>query len=407
MTFSAFPQDNKATWKFDGQVQLRSEVDGRDFSNKTHPYLFSSLRTRLGASANISDKVLFYAQMQDSRVMGEEATVSTNTKNLDLHKGYVKLVDPLDLPLSIQAGRFEVAYGTERFLGSSQWNYISKSWDGVRFQYNKSFKLDIFALTKNDSMAYISSVTPTTFSYPAKNIYSASLYGFWFTDQLDQSNKLDIFSYYDISRKYDSNDNPDLSQGTFGFNHTGSYGVLSSLTEAAYQYGKKGTKNISAYTISAQGFMKVLSGKVGIGADIVSGTDPNSTTDFNTFDLSYGTPHRRYGLMDYFYESYSSTYGLGVNDFYVTSTYDVPNSALNLSLDLHLLNSNKAKVNYGTRLGEEVDLTVKYNLIKETALTWGGSIFFPGDLMKFYFNTAKGERTDIGFWSYVMITSSL
>ena len=406
MTFTAISQENKATWKFDGQVQLRSEMDGRDFSNKTHPYFYSSLRTRLGAGANISDKVLFYAQVQDSRVLGEETSISTNTKNLDLHQKCLKLVDPFELPLSVQAGRFEVAYGTDRFFSASSWTYTSKAWDGVRFQYNKSFKLDVFALTKSDSAAYISSFSPTTFSYPAKNVYSASVYGFWFTTQLDQANKLDVFSYYDISRKYDAKNNLDLKQGTYGLNHTGSYGILSSLTEAAYQYGKKGTKNVSSFTVSAQGFLKVWTGKVGIGVDVLSGTDPNSTTDFNTFDFSYGSSHKRNGVMDYFFESYSTTYGLGLNDYYVTSAFDVPNTALNVALDLHLLKSNKAKVNYGTDLGQEIDLTLKYNLIKEASLSWGGSIFLPGDLMKTYFQTAKGDRSDLGFWSYVMITAN-
>ncbi len=406
MTFTAISQENKTVWKLDGQVQLRSEMDGRDFSNKTHPYFYSTLRTRLGAGANIADKVLFYAQVQDARLMGEEPSISSNTKNLDLHQGYVKLVDPMEIPLTVQAGRFEVAYGTDRFFSASPWTYTSKAWDGVRFQYNKSFKLDVFALTKNDSSVFASSFSSSTSPYPAKNIYSASVYGFWFTTQLDQSNKLDVFSYYDISRKYDAKNNPDLKQGTYGFNHIGSYGVFSSLAEGAYQYGKKGTKDVSAFTVSAQGFIKLWTGKIGLGVDVISGTDPNSTTDFNTFDLSYGTAHKRNGAMDYFFESYSAAYPLGLNDYYVTSAFDIPGSSFNLALDLHLLNANKQSVAYGRNLGQEIDLTLKYNVIKEATLTWGGSVLLPGDLMKAYFKTAKGDRSDLGFWSYVMITAN-
>ena len=33
-------------WKLNGQIQLRTELDGRDFSNDTHPLTFASLRTR-------------------------------------------------------------------------------------------------------------------------------------------------------------------------------------------------------------------------------------------------------------------------------------------------------------------------------------------------------------------------
>src|ERR1039457_501079 len=52
-----YAQNEKTVWDFDGQIQLRSELDGRDFSNKTYPLVFTSLRTRLGLKANISDKI--------------------------------------------------------------------------------------------------------------------------------------------------------------------------------------------------------------------------------------------------------------------------------------------------------------------------------------------------------------
>lgn len=41
-------QEESSDWKIFGQVQLRSELDARDFSNTTNPFSFSSLRTRLG-----------------------------------------------------------------------------------------------------------------------------------------------------------------------------------------------------------------------------------------------------------------------------------------------------------------------------------------------------------------------
>ena len=37
---SAFAQELDG-WKIKGQIQLRSEVDGRDFSNETHPFTLS------------------------------------------------------------------------------------------------------------------------------------------------------------------------------------------------------------------------------------------------------------------------------------------------------------------------------------------------------------------------------
>ena len=56
-----FAQNENPVWNFDGQIQVRSELDGRDFSNKTYPLTFTSLRTRLGLKADISDDITFYA----------------------------------------------------------------------------------------------------------------------------------------------------------------------------------------------------------------------------------------------------------------------------------------------------------------------------------------------------------
>ena len=108
-------------WKIKGQIQLRSEVDGRDFSNDTHPLTFASLRTRLGIEKTFDKKLQLLVQFQDSRVFGEEGSPNTDLMNIDMHQGFVKLLKPCDWDLKVQAGRLEVVYGTERFFGASNW----------------------------------------------------------------------------------------------------------------------------------------------------------------------------------------------------------------------------------------------------------------------------------------------
>lgn len=120
-------------WKLNGQIQLRSELDGRDFSNSTHPLTFASIRSRLGVEKTFSDKVNFFVQFQDSRVFGEEESPNSYLSNVDLYQGYIKLIKPFDLDFNVQAGRFAIIYGTERFFGASNWSYIGRSFDGVRF----------------------------------------------------------------------------------------------------------------------------------------------------------------------------------------------------------------------------------------------------------------------------------
>ena len=59
-------------WRISGQIQLRSELDGRDFSNKTYPLTFTSLRTRVGIEKSFANKVNLFVQLQDSRIFGQE-----------------------------------------------------------------------------------------------------------------------------------------------------------------------------------------------------------------------------------------------------------------------------------------------------------------------------------------------
>ena len=100
-------------WKILGQVQLRSELDGRDFSNDTHPLTFASSRIRLGVQKSFDEKVVLFLQVQDSRVFGSESGTLSNSKNLDFHQGYVKLNKLFGWNWSVQAGRFEVSYQPE------------------------------------------------------------------------------------------------------------------------------------------------------------------------------------------------------------------------------------------------------------------------------------------------------
>jgi hypothetical protein len=110
--------------------------------------------------------------------------------------------------------------------------------------------------------------------------------------------------------------------------------------------------------------------------------------------------------MDYFYKSPSTSYNLGINDFYFTSLYTPKDCDFTFGANFHNLNSNVKNSAGMSYLGRELDLTVAYNFLQKTTITWGGSLFSPGGLMKSYFDTSKILRNDIAYWSYVMITAN-
>ncbi len=402
---SAYSQDKD--WKIGGQIQLRTELDGRDFSNKTYPHIFTSLRSRLYVEKNITDKFNFYVEVQDSRVFGEEASLTANSKNIDLHQGYVWFKNFVDAPISVQAGRFEMSYGTERFIGALGWNYVGRSFDGARVRFGKENKTDIFAITTKNSVPYITSGNAANYPYPSGADSSSSLYGLWSNIKSGEKNTFDVFGYYEINRKKSDGTNNDISRMTLGLNHRGNYDSFSTVFEGAYQFGKLSSTDVAAYLLSLQVNYGSKVFKAGLGADILSG---NSVTDFsnnNTFATPFATNHKFYGYMDYFLNIPGDTKNLGLNDLYMSLNYSSEKIPLTASLMGHYFMSNKKNSADENSFGQEFDLTLKYQFLKEVALTWGGSIFLPGDLMKRNFNTANGAREDAAFWSYIMITTNL
>jgi hypothetical protein len=397
-------------WNLNGQIQLRSEVDGRDFSNDTHPLTFASLRTRLGVEKIFDKKLQFFIQFQDSRVFGEEGNPNTDLKNIDMHQGFVKLMKPFDWDINVQAGRFEVAYGTERFFGTSGWSYIGRSYDGVRLSVlPECWDLDVFALTLNEEVSYIGGPSSTLYPYPQLETPSHSIYGFYKKNKLSDASKFDVVGYYEINREDVTPDTNITSVFTFGGTYWGNYGNLSTTFEAAYQLGGRSGVDVGAYLLSLQGAFKSGIFSFGLGADILSGNNPDTEDKNEAYLPTYGTGHKFFGYMDYFP---SNAAGLGTNDFYFKLLANPKESDFSFALDFHHFMTNQSVIVTSvtdptgmeeSMLGQELDLTVKYNFIKNTTVSWGGSLFFPGELMKLIYD----PREDTAFWTYVMITSSL
>jgi len=394
-------------WKVSGQIQLRTELDGRDFSDETYPPVFTSLKSRLSVEKDVTDKFSFYLDVQDSRVFGEETSLTSNSKNLDLHQGYIWFKNFIEAPIAVQAGRFEMIYGTERFIGALGWNYVGRSFDGARIRFGSVNKTDLFAITTKNSVPYIATGNFSNYPYPAGKDSSSSLYGLWSNVKSDNKNEFDIFGYYEVNRKKSDGLNNDISRTTLGINYKGTLDKFSTILEVAYQFGNLSSLNVSAYLLSLQLNYDTKIFKAGLGTDFLSGNKISAMGSNNTFAVPFGTNHKFYGYMDYFNNIPVDTKNLGLNDFYFSLYYYPENFPLNTSLVSHYFIANQKNL-YDERVyGNEIDLTVKYQFVKEAAITWGGSIFLPGDIMKRNFILGNERRDAPSFWSYIMITTNL
>lgn len=431
-------EENKSDdLKIFGQIQARTELDGRDFNNSTAPLFFTSLRTSIGLEKTFFDNYKVFAQVRDSRVMGESFNTLSNFKNLDLHQGYLSINNIFDKPLSFQLGRFELNYGTQRFIGSVDWHYVARSFDGVKINYsNKDFfntNTDFFVLFPSSNTPYVGNALPKTyqdFFSITQDTKEASqtnheMYGFWSKFNFNQFADIDVFAWLDDYKntkrtQVDVNGQKswkstytDKKLVTMGLNHKGSYGMFSSLIEGALQVGKLDENDLNnssqnksnmlnSYLFSGQLFFNpVKEFKIGLGTDLISG-DPNGKS-FQAFETSYGTNHLFYGFMDYFINVSKDTKNYGLNDFYFTSSWKKDDFPLSASLNVHHMMSNQAFKNLRT-FGQEIDLTLKYKLLEKTNLTFGTSTFIPSEIFKDNDFFGKGLN-GIGYWSYFMISS--
>ena len=146
------------------------------------------------------------------------------------------------------------------------------------------------------------------------------------------------------------------------------------------------------------------------GYDVLSGNDAvNPSGKDNRFDPLYGTPHKFWGYMDYFYAGTGSPAG-GLSNPYVKLKYAT--SVISVGADVHSFALNKdMKKADGTiinkHLGTEVDFQVSYNMNKFTNIELGYSVMKATDSMPF----AKAQATTdavaatfnkTGMWGYIM-----
>jgi hypothetical protein len=147
---------------------------------------------------------------------------------------------------------------------------------------------------------------------------------------------------------------------------------------------------------------------VGPGVDVTSGNDGTDPAGkYKRFDPLYGTPHKFWGYMDYFY----AADGFGANglvDVYLKSRFRL-NSAFTCMADVHRFAlPDPVRSESGARLdrylGTEIDLTAQYTLTQAIAVEGGYSAMVSSETMTSskVKNVTNPDRSS--HWAYIMIS---
>lgn len=390
-------------WKFNGYIQTIPYIDGRDFSNDTYMPFYTSMKLRFGAEKSIGDYLDFNAQMQNSRVFGEEGAITNNKSIIFLIQGYLEFKNILDKPISFKVGRYQLDYGTGRFIGVSPWNYVERAFDGFTAKYEISdFILETF-YAKHIS----ETKTQNGNAHPRASIFRQTEYndydmaGVFTESKLSEDMKVQLLGYTEINNAKNDDGAKMLERFTVAATFIKSANPFGITVELSYQGGKNQGKNISAYLTAARIDYKVADFIFTIANDRHSGTKPNSD-ELNTFDNYTASKHRFFGLMDYF-TTINTNYSLGADDYWGGVAWRFAKD-WNMSFYVHHFVANADSKGYGT----ELDFIIRHNLDKNIFVECGNAVFMPDNLMIDMFESALGTKhRDPAFVSYVRFTAKL
>lgn len=435
-----------ANAQFSATGQFRPRAEFRDGystlqSKNVETAAFISQRTRLNVGFT-GYRFKFFVAVQDVRVWGQDAStinrVTTAENNgVQLHEawGEIMLNDTISSiqNLSLKIGRQEISYDDQKVIGGLDWlqqaryhdaivlKYFNKGWTadfGAAFNQNKEL---LSGTIYNGVPAATSGYTAGTnglgtnyksleYLYLAKKFFFGDISFLFLSDNFNKYTNVTAGTPPVVTKV---NEQGIWTRNTTGFYYNVNPTRKIKLEGSVYhQFGhdKNGrslSSNLASLTTTLQVGRKLF---VGPGVDYLSGNDGTkavtATSTNNQFDPLYGTPHKFWGTMDYFYAS--SGFGAqGLLNYFLKAKYNLKDN-LTLFADLHGFESanslsNGAGGEQTSYLGTELDLKVSYNLTKLVNIEGGYSF------MKATNSMASAQVKNVANanlspqWAYVMV----
>jgi Alginate export len=383
-----------AQFSLSGQLRIRNEFRegyGAPLPEGTNPAFFISQRTRLNFGYEMY-RLKFGLSIQDVRVWGQDVstinrTTTQNNNGLMLYEAWAEILltdtTSKNKALSLKIGRQELIYDDQRLIGNSDWVLQGRRFDAGLLKFETpSWSVHLAAAynqNQENNSGTIYNPTPPG-NYPAstnggemyksleflhvnRRLKAGSLSFLFFTDQFSRYNVDTVNST--PTKTYLSST---WSRATTGFYFSNRIQQISVTASAYYQFGKSSSgQQLSTALFS--GYLQYYFHTqlcAGIGIDYTSGGTHGSTS--NVFDPLYGTPHKFWGLMDYYYVG--SPFGTGgLVDYYLKTKANLTDRSW-LTADFHQFSSAQ-QIKGSKNFGQELDFVYSYSMTKEINLELG------------------------------------
>jgi hypothetical protein len=424
------------------RFEERSDPNGNNSTDTD----FTLQRTRIYLDADVNKNVRGYVKLQDVRTFGEEQNPTGNLARVDMLEGFVELKNLGDFSglltnVEARVGRWQQAYGNHRWFGSLNWANQSRSYDGMRVKYDnkKNFWVDGwgYQVNENDTGGVSGSIgngsgidgatnggNGTTLTGKTQDEVFWGLYAHvkategiavepFFAarnrsrDQNGRENGGTAIAgedRYHLGARVVGKNIPWLPGVDFTFEQAFQRGTIDAGGATDARFGKLLSPDVGRATSRSTRSIKTHAGayqvgytfknvpwtpRIGYGYVYAKGDNDPNDHDSETFDHLYPTQHATMGYIDFHswqnikdhqgHISFKPTKKLLVKvDYHNFSAYT-------RSDDWYTVGGGKrgvAGTSQSSNYGNEIDLTLKYKLLKNFTVVAGYSKYMVGKFIE-------------------------
>ncbi len=385
-----------------GEVNARPEFrngfkkpiqDGQD------PAFFTEQRTRVYFNY-LTDKFEFQVTLQDVRKWGANRQIY---KEENAIFGAVDAWGKYNITetFAVKAGRQIIAYDNDRYFGNLEWAMQGRRHDALLFLYEKE------GLKVHFGGAFNQPETPFEYAHlTGRDYLGIANYKHMAFGYLNKKWEGASLSAYLVNVGTESAaDTVTYSKQTLGLMGMKKMGDLTLNGELFYQMGDlNAATEISAYMFSLSGTYKTEATPITIGFDYLSGTD-SGADKFGSWSPDFGTNHKFYGFMDYFYVGNGNA-NAGLQDFFLKTKFKFAGGAL-LGHAHYFLAAADQDAYDSKGLGTEIDLVYVKKL--DDAITWklGYSQMFATETMDIIKGTPNSNDFQCWAWTQLIFKPQL
>jgi hypothetical protein len=392
----------KAQFTLSAEVRPRAEFRNgfkKPLAEGQDAAFFIEQRTRLNTSFT-SEKFDVFISMQDVRNWGSTTQIYKADPNLqNIYQAWAGY--KFNAKHALAVGRMELDYDNVRILGNLDWAAQGRSHDLIKYEYKgESTKLHIGAAFNQDVITPEPAKLSSTF-YNVPGSYKTMQFA-WFHKDWENSGLSLLLLNNGVQNPTDSAVN--FSQ-TFGFYGTKKLGGAALEYDAYYQFGKNpGGNDLSAYMFAINAtFFKSKPNNLTLGFEYLTGDKSSSSKD-ETFNPLYGTHHKFYGFMDYFYVG-NAHKNKGLVDVYAKGKFKTGEKSSLLAF-VHQFMSQSSIVtessqDLSSNLGTEIDLVYVLNIAPGVGFNLGYSHMFYTESLEYLKGVTDGKPAS---WAWAMIS---